>query len=110
MGQVKLLDAGRLPKGAVCEVRVGANVLAVCHTADGEFYGVSGVCPHAGGPLGQGALHGHTLVCPWHAWEFDCRTGECDLGAFDLETFAVRQQDAGVWVEIACADREQGLP
>ena len=32
-------------------------------------------CPHRGAPLAHGALHHHTIVCPWHAWEFDCRTG-----------------------------------
>ena len=48
--------------------RTGSKVLAY-----------ENVCPHAGGPLGEGALHGSTLVCPWHAWEFDCRTGACDL-------------------------------
>jgi nitrite reductase/ring-hydroxylating ferredoxin subunit len=25
-------------------------------------------------------LHGTTLVCPWHAWEFDCRDNEMDGG------------------------------
>jgi nitrite reductase (NADH) small subunit len=36
---------------------------------------MAGVCLHRGGPLGQGALHGNHVVCPWHAWEWDCRTG-----------------------------------
>ena len=46
----------------------------------GEFYAIEGVCPHRGAPLAYGALHEHTVVCPWHAWEFDCRTGEGDCG------------------------------
>jgi nitrite reductase (NADH) small subunit len=29
--------------------------------------------------LGQGALHGTTLVCPWHAWEYDCRSGANEM-------------------------------
>ena len=99
MGQVKLLDAVRLPEGAVCEVKLGDQTLAVCH-AEGAFYVVSGVCPHAGGPLGHGALHGHALVCPWHAWEFDCRTGECDFNATRLSSYPVKVADGGVWVEL----------
>jgi hypothetical protein len=31
---------------------------------------------HAGGPLGEGLLKGDYLVCPWHGWQFHCRTGE----------------------------------
>src|SRR6266581_4468117 len=37
MGQVKLLDAERLPEGSVCEVRVDERTLALCHAEDG-FY------------------------------------------------------------------------
>jgi nitrite reductase/ring-hydroxylating ferredoxin subunit len=30
------------------------------------------------------------LVCPWHAWEFDCLTGEHDYNsAITVETIAV---------------------
>ena len=55
-------------------VSVGEESYAVCNVG-GELHALSGDCPHRGGPLGHGALHGSTLVCPWHAWEFDCRTG-----------------------------------
>ena len=99
MAQAKLLDAARLPEGAVCEVKVDGRPLAVCHAPDG-FYAVAGVCPHAGGPIGQGALHGHALVCPWHAWEFDCRTGACDFNTTSLATYPVKVVDGGVWADL----------
>ena len=99
MRRVKVLDAARLPEGAVCEVYAGEQTLALCHAADG-FHAVSGVCPHAGGPLGHGALHGHALVCPWHAWEFDCRTGACDFNATRLRVYPVNIVDGAVWVEL----------
>ena len=34
------------------------------------------VCPHRGGPLGQGMIEGGKLICPWHAWAFDLKTGQ----------------------------------
>ena len=98
MEPAKLLDAERLPEGSVCEVRLGERVLAVCK-AEGRYYAVSGVCPHAGGPIGHGALHGYALVCPWHAWEFDCRTGACDFNSSRLETFDVSVVEGEVWVD-----------
>ena len=58
------------------EVSVGENDYVVCN-AGGTLHALSAVCPHRDGPLAQGALHGHTVVCPWHAWEWDCRTGQC---------------------------------
>jgi nitrite reductase (NADH) small subunit len=59
-------------------VDIGDQTFAVCNVA-GAVYALDGICPHSGGPLGEGALHGSTLVCPWHAWEFDCRTGANDF-------------------------------
>jgi len=72
MSFVKVGSLAKLPPGSVMEVHVGDGTYAVCN-ARGEVHAVDGICPHAGGPLGQGTLHGTTLVCPWHAWEFDCR-------------------------------------
>jgi nitrite reductase (NADH) small subunit len=69
---VKAGSLAKLPPGSVMEIHVGDGTYAVCN-ARGEIHAVDGICPHAGGPLGQGALHGTTLVCPWHAWEFDIR-------------------------------------
>ena len=36
---------------------------------------ISNTCRHAGGPLHEGALEDHVVVCPWHASRFDLRTG-----------------------------------
>ena len=72
MAFVKVGSLSKLPPGSVMEALVGDGTYAVCN-AGGEIHALDGICPHAGGPLGQGALHGTTLVCPWHAWEFDCR-------------------------------------
>ena len=51
----------------------GTPVALSCR--NGEFGAVSGVCSHVGGPLGEGRLEGDQIVCPWHNWTFDRRTG-----------------------------------
>ena len=43
---------------------------------DGVIYALENTCPHAGGPLGEGTLHGEIVECPWHGWRFNVRTGE----------------------------------
>ncbi|MDX2180719.1 MAG: Rieske 2Fe-2S domain-containing protein [Bryobacteraceae bacterium] len=65
----------RLRRFGLDEYVYGDDRIALC-LVDGRPHAVDGTCPHSGGPLAQGALHGRTLVCPWHAWEFDCVTGE----------------------------------
>jgi NADPH-dependent 2,4-dienoyl-CoA reductase/sulfur reductase-like enzyme/nitrite reductase/ring-hydroxylating ferredoxin subunit len=37
--------------------------------------GYSADCPHAGGPLEEGALCHGRIVCPWHKGQFDVSTG-----------------------------------
>ncbi len=61
--------------------------------AGGQLHALDGACPHRQGPLGEGALHGTTLVCPWHAWEFNCETEENTLDAI------LKQQKHEVVVE-----------
>ena len=74
--------------------------LVLCRV-ENQVYAVDGLCPHSGGPLGQGALHGRMLVCPWHAWEFDCTTGEHDRNpACRLKTYPVTIRDGDVLVEL----------
>ena len=99
MSFVKAGSVKNLPPGSVMEVSIHGSTLAVCN-ANGEIHAVGGICPHAGGPLGHGALHGYTLVCPWHAWEYDCRTGENDFDpAIKLPTYAVRIEGDDILVD-----------
>ena len=42
----------------------------------GDISAMDNVCPHRGGPLGEGIVENGKVVCPWHAWAFDLKTGE----------------------------------
>jgi nitrite reductase (NADH) small subunit len=42
---------------------------------NGEISAMDNICPHRQGPLGQGIIEGGKVVCPWHAWAFDVKTG-----------------------------------
>ena len=63
----------------VTEVHLGKTAIAITFR-NGEFGAISGVCNHAGGPLGQGTLDGDYVVCPWHHYKFHWRTGEGEPG------------------------------
>jgi nitrite reductase/ring-hydroxylating ferredoxin subunit len=100
MPLVKVGTLAGLPPGAVMQVEAGEETVAVCNVG-GEIHALDGICPHAGGPLGQGALHGTTLVCPWHAWEYDCVTGAHDRdGSIRLAKFRVSVQDGDIFLDL----------
>jgi len=100
MPLIRLANVVDIPAGSTREARLDGATYAICNTG-GQFYVVSGDCPHRDGPLGHGALHGHTLVCPWHAWEFDIRTGDCDVGPdCRIGTYPVKIDDGGIYIEV----------
>ena len=80
----------QLAPGSVVEASFGEDRYAICNVG-GRIHALAGACPHRGGPLGQGAINGADLTCPWHGWEFDCRTGVHDYNpAVQVATFPVR--------------------
>lgn len=72
----KAIDVAELPPGGGVEVHLGERQIAL-YNVGGEFFAVDAACPHQGGPLANGYLEGTTVVCPWHAWSFDLKTGVC---------------------------------
>lgn len=43
----------------------------------GDFLALDDGCPHQGASLGEGLLHEGRVICPWHSWVFDLRSGRC---------------------------------
>ena len=72
---VKVGKLSDLPEDSVMEVGAGDDLYAICNVG-GSLRALDGTCLHQGGPLGQGNIVDGRLVCPWHGWEWDCRTGE----------------------------------
>ena len=88
-----------VPPGTAREVMAGDQVLALFNV-EGTFHALDGVCPHAGGPLGAGALRGSVITCPWHGWQFDVASGQnCLNPRICHTTFAVRVEGENVVVE-----------
>jgi nitrite reductase (NADH) small subunit len=89
-----------LPPGTVTTVRAGDEEIALAHV-DGGFYATQAACIHLQGPLGEGLLEGSVLICPWHGWQYDVRTGENEFDhAIQLRTYEVRVEDGEVKVAV----------
>jgi nitrite reductase (NADH) small subunit len=65
--------------------------IAVFRTGETEAFAASNTCPHKGGPLSEGIVHGQSVTCPLHNWVFDLNTGEAQ-GADDgrIKTYPLR--------------------
>ena len=74
----EVLSFDECPEGASEHV-VAGRMVALFRQGD-ELFALDGVCPHQGGPLGQGTLETDSsgtcyVTCPWHGWQFDVSNG-----------------------------------
>lgn len=95
VGQVTDLPAG---EGRV--VDADGKALALFNV-DGVFYALDNACSHRGGPLGEGEIEGAVVVCPWHAWRWDVKTGaNVNNPAVRMACFPVSLDGGNVFVEL----------
>jgi|SRR5271167_2242480 len=89
-----------IPQGTIRELTIGGKTIALANVG-GKFHAIGGVCVHQGGPLGEGALDGCTVICPWHAWEYDVSTGKL-IGnpEVSVETYASEVRGDEIFVDL----------
>jgi nitrite reductase (NADH) small subunit len=64
-----------IPRQGARVVTTTAGNIAVFRTADDEVFALADKCPHKGGPLSQGIVHGKRVACPLHDWKINLETG-----------------------------------
>ncbi len=97
---VRVASVAEIPLGTGKELAAAGKVIAL-YNVDGVFHALDGVCPHAGGPLGQGQLQGNIVTCPWHGWQFDVISGQHCLNAnLQHPAYAVKVEGEEILVEL----------
>ncbi|MHA7772334.1 nitrite reductase small subunit NirD [Roseibium sp. M-1] len=94
---VAIGELADIPREGARVVRTASGCIAVFRTADDEVFALDDRCPHKGGPLSQGIVHGLSVTCPLHNWVFDLTTGlarGADEGAVPVT--AARVEDGKV--------------
>jgi 3-phenylpropionate/trans-cinnamate dioxygenase ferredoxin subunit len=72
---VPVCKVSDLPDPGKAVFEVGDRLVALFHVS-GTFWALDDLCTHDGGPLAEGRLEDHTVVCPRHGAKFDIRTGQ----------------------------------
>ncbi len=70
----RVAGTGDVAPGNGIVAEVNGHAIAVFNV-DGTYYAIDNTCVHRGGPLGEGELEGDIVTCPWHAWEYNVKTG-----------------------------------
>jgi len=78
--------------------------VAVFRTSGDKVFAIKNACPHKGGPLSEGIVHGTSVTCPLHNWKIDLASGEAlgpDEGCSNV--FPVKIENGRVFVDLLVA-------
>jgi len=64
-----------IPKLGARVVEMADGNIAVFRTENDEVFALRDRCPHKGGPLSQGIVHGKKVACPLHNWNIHLESG-----------------------------------
>ena len=104
------IDIGALydiPAQGARVVKTPLGCIAVFRTATDRVFAIDDRCPHKGGPLSEGIVHGDAVTCPLHAMVFDLNTGQAQ-GTVEgrVETFAVRVEGGRILLDAGLMARQ----
>jgi nitrite reductase (NADH) small subunit len=87
-------------RGARC-IDTPQGRIAVFRTLDDRVFAIDDRCPHKGGPLSQGIVHGASVTCPLHNWVISLETGRAE-GADEgcVRTIPVKVEDGTLHIDL----------
>jgi nitrite reductase (NADH) small subunit len=100
-----ILDVNDIPKLGARVVRHGSLNIAVFRNADDEIFALEDRCPHKGGPLSQGIVHGRKVTCPMHGWNIELDSGCAvapDQGC--AREFPIKLEGGRVWLDLTTGE------
>ena len=96
-----------IPLRGARKLRTPLGCIAVFRTDVAEVFATGGACPHKGGPLAEGIVHGRRVTCPLHNWVFDLETGKAQGGDEGrIPTYPAKVEAGRVLVDAALMGRD----
>jgi len=97
---VEVCSVQDIPVRGAIRVEHGTHTIGIFRTKDDRISALEDRCPHKGGPLTDGIVHGDCVTCPLHNWDISLDTGEAvgeDEG--QVKKYPVRVKDDKVLLE-----------
>ncbi len=91
-----------IPRRGARVLKTSQGCVAVFRTFDDRVFALEDRCPHKGGPLSEGIVHGTGVTCPLHNWVISLETGEAqgaDVGK--TRTFPLQVANGRILLDLA---------
>ena len=103
---IRVTPTDNVPPREGRAVLIGDRELALFNLGE-RFLATDNQCPHKGGPLCDGIVTGHSVVCPLHAWKINLESGDVERPAHGTDhcvaTYPTRVEDGVVWIGVPMA-------
>jgi nitrite reductase (NADH) small subunit len=97
---VRVAGTADVTPGTGMVAEVNGQAVAVFNV-EGTYYAMDNTCVHRGGPLGEGELEGEVVTCPWHAWQFNVKTGvSVNNPSASVKTYQVKVEGSDIKVQL----------
>lgn len=98
---VRIAAMEEIPSLGSRVVQSARGDIAVFRNAENKVFALHDKCPHKGGPLSQGIVHGEKVTCPLHGWNIGLADGKAvapDEG--HTPCVEVKVEDGAVYLSI----------
>lgn len=98
---IEIVALEAIPRLGSRVIKTDTMDVAVFRTSDDRVFALRDACPHKGGPLSQGIVHGTSVTCPLHNWKIDLASGQAlgpDEGCANV--FATKVENGTVYLAL----------
>ena len=98
---IKVGQLEDIPKLGSRVIKSPQGDIAVFRAKDDHIFALRDKCPHKGGALSQGIVHGTNVTCPLHNWVISLQNGEAQ--GFDVgctQPFPIKMEDSTIFVAL----------
>ncbi len=92
-----------IPQRGARTVKTPRREIAVFRTASNEIFALENKCPHKGGPLSEGIVHGRKVACPLHNLIIDLETGQAAGDGGCARKFPVKIERGRIYLDMGVA-------
>jgi len=97
---VRLTSESDLPASNEAKEFPCSGKIVCVANVNGEISAMENTCLHRGGPLGQGVIEDGKVICPWHGWAWDPKTGEAHVAGAKVAVYPVKFEGGDVLIEV----------
>lgn len=107
MSWIDLGHIDEVPLRGARLIKTHMGCIAVFRTGEAEVFAASNTCPHKGGPLSEGIVHGQSVTCPLHNWVFDLNTGQAQAEEGRIATYPLRLEAGRILIDGAALEKRR---